>query len=231
MKRSLNERSALASAFTLLELILALAISAILAVSLYAAMRAAFQAKASAENAVEPARTAELALDYLGTDFQCAMPPTGILAGAFEGTDAQDDRGRDNDDVVFYTTTDAPYDQNIANGDIKMVELTVIVPDNSTDHVLVRRVTRNLLSQVQQTPVDEVICRNVGGFNVRYYDGTEWVDSWDSTQAGDVLPTAVEVTLELDRPAGANQPPRILRYTRVFPMPCSALAAQMGGTQ
>jgi type II secretion system protein J len=218
-------------AFTLIELILALAISAILAVSLYAAMRAAFGTKTSAENAVEPSRTAAMAMDYLASDFQCALPPTGILAGAFVGTDQQDDRGRDGDDVVFYTTADAPYVDGAANGDIKMVELTVIVPDNSTDHVLVRRVTRNLLSQLETTPEDEVLCRGVGGFNVRYYDGSEWVDSWDSTQQADVLPTAVEVTLELDRPTGPDQPPRTLRYTRVFPLPCSALTAQLGGTQ
>ncbi len=219
-----------AHGFTLLELMLALAIAAVLATSLYAAMQAAYTAKKSAESAVEPPRTAELAMEWLAADFQNALPPTGILAGAFVGSDAQDERGRDADDVVLYTTTESPYNPDLANGDVKMVELLVTVPDNSTDHVLVRRVSRNLLSQVETTPTDEVLCRGVGGFNVRYYDGTQWVDTWDSTQQGDVLPTAVEVTLELDRPTAANQPPRTFRFTRVFPLPCSNLTAQLGGT-
>lgn len=213
-----------------MEVILALVIAAILAASLYAAMRAGFQAKTSAQEAVDPARTAALALGFMADDIENILPPTGILAGPFEGTSAQDDRGREADDVVFFTTADAPDDAD-ANGDIKKVELTVIVPDGSTDHVLVRRVTRNLLSTTQPAPDDEILCRGVGGFTVRYYDGAEWTDTWDSTQQADTLPAAVQITLQLDRPAGPNQPPRQLLYTRVIPIPCSDLMSQVGGGQ
>lgn len=38
------------------------------------------------------------------------------------------------------------------------------------------------------------ISRDVVYLNFRYYDGTQWLDSWDSTQTG-TLPQAVEVTV------------------------------------
>jgi len=234
--RRIRHRCSLArsrAGFTLLELTLALAMVAIMAASLYASMRVAFRAQASAETAIEPSRTAELAFEIIRNDLQDALPPTPftnapvVLAGAFQTTDGKDDRGVDADDVVLYTTADAP-NRPSANGDIKKVELLVTTPDGSNDHVLVRRVTRNLLAQVEPTPNEEVICRNVGGFNVRYYDGTDWQTTWDSTQLGDILPNAVEVTLELRRPSAAGQPERVFQFVRVFSISCAAPVQDTG---
>jgi len=211
-RRAYNFRS---SGFTLLELVVAMGIVAIIAISLYASLRIAFEAKAHSETAVEPSRTAQLALDLIGQDISSTMPHSTQVV-SFEGTDGTDDRGRSDDDLVFYSTADSP--QHVAaNGEIKNIELTVIQPVGGNDHVLVRRVIRNLFSQTNPTPDVEVICRNVGGFNLRYYDGTEWVDSWDSTQEEDTPPVAVEVTLELDRP-DATQGTRTFRFVRVFPI-------------
>ena len=43
----------------------------------------------------------------------------------------------------------------------------------------------------QETIVPEVV-----GLRIRYYDGSAWADTWDSTQSG-TLPKAVEVTVTL----------------------------------
>lgn len=215
-----KQRGATRRAFTLLELVVAMAMVAVLATSLYASLRIAFKAKASAEAAVEPPRTAELAMEFLRDDLQNAIGPNGVLAGSFVGTDGTDDRGRSADDLTFYSTADGP-DHVDANGEIKGVELTVTQQPGSSDHVLVRRVIRNLLSQMAVTPDEEVLCRGVGGFNLRYFDGTNWQDSWDSTQEN-TLPAAVEVTLQLDRPAGAPDA-RPLQFVRVFPISCSTV--------
>ncbi len=217
--------------FTLIELVIAMSMVAILAMSLYASLRTAFHAQASAENALEPSRTAELAIQFLREDLQDAVPPTGILAGAFIGTAGQDDRGRASDSLKFFAT--APARQHASgNGEIKQIELLVTTLDNETDRVLVRRVTPNLLSPSTPDPDQEILCRGVSGFSLRYFDGGDWVPSWDSTTVDNVLPAAVEVTVELDRPDGATGL-RTLRYTRVVPIPCATTASTdstTGGT-
>ncbi|NNJ25716.1 prepilin-type N-terminal cleavage/methylation domain-containing protein [Alienimonas chondri] len=43
----------------------------------------------------------------------------------------------------------------------------------------------------------ETLAPEVTGMAVRYFDGVDWVDSWDSTFSGS-LPRAVEVSLEID---------------------------------
>ncbi len=216
--------------FTLLELMLAMIIVATLVPVLYSAMHAAFSAKKKAEAAVEPSRTAELSMDILRQDLADALPPRGTLANAFIGTSAKDDRGREADDVIFFSTTDGPQHAT-ANGEIKQVELTILTT-SSGDHVLVRKVTRDavgLLAGQSPIPDVEVVCRGVGGFTVRYFDGYHWGENWDSTQTNfnNELPAAVQVILTLDREGGntANgDGSRSYQYTRTIPLACSYAA-------
>jgi type II secretion system protein J len=208
------------SGFTLIELLVALAIAVVILVPLYTSLRVAFKAKDSSEAALTPSRTAEMAMDYLRNDLQNALPATGTLNGAFEGTKGTDDRGYPGDDVNFFSTADSPEHPD-GNGEIKNIELCVKVPPGSSDHVLLRRVTRNLLSQVTIPPDDEVICRRVMGFSVQYFTGSNWLANWDSTQEDNTIPVAVEITLDLQRPDGNGT----FRTVRVFPMPCSTAAS------
>ena len=67
-----------------------------------------------------------------------------------------------------------------------------------------------------------MLCRGVTAFNLRYFDGSQWQQGWDSTAQNNELPAAVEVTLTLVRPIAAGQNQE-LRYVRVFPLSCSAL--------
>jgi general secretion pathway protein J len=208
--------------FTLLEILIALAMTVVLAGSLYASLRIAFKGRDSVTAAVEPSRTAELALAIIRRDLESALPPKGQLAAEFIGTVAQDNTGAESDNVSFYGNAPAPLHVS-GSGEINKIELGVI-QDTNNDHVLVRRLTSNLLSTVQSDYQDqEVICRGVAGFTMKYYDGTEWLDEWDSTQENDTLPVAIEVTLDLQRPA---QPPGsgqmlLLHFRRVLRMPCA----------
>ena len=207
--------------FTLLELLVAMAMVAVVAVSLVASLRIAFKARESAESSLDAGRSAELVMEFIRTDLQTALPPGGSFAGSFEGTDNTDARGADADDLVFYGVAPASVHPQGANGDIKQLELTCYQPNGSSDFVLVRRTTNNLLNPQQEPYDEEVLCRHVSGFNCRYYDGAQWLDTWDSTQQNNSLPAAVEVTLSLQAPdKNADGSPRVARYTRVFAMPC-----------
>jgi prepilin-type N-terminal cleavage/methylation domain-containing protein len=215
-------KSALAG-FTLLELIIALGITAMLAASLFASLHIAFKAKQSADRTVAPTQTADLAMEILRADLEAAQPPHGLLIKTFEGTDGQDDRGNPGDTLTFYCNADAPLHVS-GTGDIKQETLLIETPQGSNDHVLVRQTIGNLLAQVDQQPDEEVICRHVWSFNLRYYDGLQWQDSWDSTVNSNTLPAAVEVTLEIKPPdAPADAPPIYLR--RIFPFSCVSQAS------
>ena len=213
------------SGFSLLELVLVMSVSAMLALTLYTSMHIALQARKSARAAVEPTRIGAVAADLLRQDFENVLPPTGVLAGPFIGTPGGSGQSSGaGDDVQFYTIgRDEPADGSPLDEGIRKVEL--LVDSTQTPPVLIRRVTRNLLPSSEPLVNDEILCRNVRTFTVRYFDGYDWQDTWDSTQNNNVLPMAVSVTLELDDPAAANPAqaaPRSL--TRVFPLSCGKLA-------
>jgi type II secretory pathway pseudopilin PulG len=158
-------------------------------------------------------------------------PLAGTVNGAFEGTQGTDDRGNAADDLLFFTTAESPTHIEGANGDMKYVELKVVPSQAGTDYLLVRRVYNNLLSQTIEEPDQEVICRGVAGFNLRYYDPVlgEWEDNWDCSQYNNALPAAIEVTLQLDRPDASGQS-RILTFTRIVQMPCSVAYSLLDST-
>jgi prepilin-type N-terminal cleavage/methylation domain-containing protein len=218
MSRARTERGG----FTLLEMIVATAIMAILAGSLYATLHTAFRARRSATTAVEETRTADLALAFLQADLESTVVPTGILAGAFLGEPNTDASGREADALLLHAT--APGGAAVEGvGDIRQVEFVCEPSDDGTGLVLVRRVTANLLAPTTPEPLEEVLCRNVFLFALRYYDGIDWLDTWDSTQNDNQLPAAVEVTLQLRRSVEPEADEEGYRATRLFLIPNSTI--------
>lgn len=213
--------------FTLLELILALGMISMLAVSLYATLRVAFKARESATAGILPMRSANIAMEMLEQDLESALPPTGVLAGAFIGQHLGDAMSS-SDTLEFYCigTSDAIDPPRSAG--IRRVSLGVMASPDGRGNVLIRRIYSNLLSPTEAVPDDEILCRNVRSFSMRYFDGTSWQDDWDSTQMGDVLPVAVEVNLTIATSADSQSPP--YHVYRVYSFASHKLADETGGT-
>jgi hypothetical protein len=113
------------------------------------------------------------------------------------------------------------------------IEFLLMQSEDGSDTVLVRHATANLLAPVAPAPDEEVLCRRVASFNLRYFDGTSWLDTWDSTTQGDVLPLAVEVRLEIivADGGGAGDANKTRQLTRVCSIPCGQVASNTGQSQ
>ena len=235
-------------AFTLLEMILSMAMVAVLSGALYMSLTVAFKARDSAEAAVAPMRIAAVTMDLIRQDFESVPPPAPLpedpaevapvaLAGPFIGlAQAGGSGGGMTSTVQFHSigrdvlppaavAATGAIENPLAEG-IRLIELGV--RSDVSPPVLVRRVTRNLLASTLPAPYEEILCRGVRSFFLRYFDGTTWHEEWDSTQLGDVLPLAVEVNLEIDKPSSQGQSPwfgdaraQVYRIVRVFPLACA----------
>lgn len=205
------------SGFTLLELLVAMSMVAVLSLSLYASLRIAFKAKESALRGIGPVRASGLAMDLVRQDLESALPPTGLLAGAFLG-----DVDGGNSFVEFYASGEGLNVEDFTGqGSVRKVELGVTALPDGRNNVLVRRLTTNLLAPQVIEPEEEILCRGVRLFTLRYWDGLDWIDTWDSTTLGDVLPGAVEVTLEIAWPPDSTDPEKTYRTTRIFTLACN----------
>jgi len=221
-------------AFTLIEVLAALAMAAALSAALATTLHAAFTARKAAMRNLNLGRDARLALDLMGRDLQAVLPPTGLLAGAFIGVDENGGGGLDADTLSFFGTSD-PARTTTARGDIRQVEfaalagMELLTPTTDNTTLLIRRMRTDLLAQAQADPTEQILCRNVRALNMRYYDSSAeiWTDTWDSTTVDNALPSAVEITLEVIADDG-----RSVRLTRVVTLPCSSTSessAESGG--
>ena len=241
-----------------MELILASAMISVVAVSLFATLRVAFKARDRALATVGPARAAEVAIDLLRRDLESALPPTGVIAGSFIGdagleaggtsvvefyavsgpTPGMLARQAPGGGGLTGSPAAAPWDRRDATlaGGVRRVRLLVrqavagngVDPAADTGMVLVRQTTQNVLAAAEPVPEEEILCRGVRGFYLRYFDGTQWLDVWDSTTQGNTLPQAIELTLDMDGPAGeaalspgaAATATTAYSTTRIFFLPC-----------
>jgi hypothetical protein len=197
--------------------------------SLYASLRIAFRARDSANNAIGPIRTASVALDLVGRDLECVLSPNGVMAGAFVGQHATDNGGL-TDILEYYCVGEGPdHPDPTGWGGMRKIDLGVVTLADGTSGVLVRRITNNLLSPVTLDPEEEILCRGVKTFLLRYYDGTTWQDIWDSTTMGDILPIAIEITLEIQWPPQNTDTARSYRLTKILPLVCHKEATTTAG--
>ena len=249
--------------FTLLELMLALALTALLATVLYSSMYFGFKSRESATRSLDAVQKASIAFAMIAQDFDGALPPKGVLVADFTGSSATYGGGAaapaaatgmgakssglstsnsslngttgglhaastDGQAVVlvsFYSSANTPHTDELGC-DLRKVVFSIETPEGSTKPALVRRVYYNLLSSKAPEPRVQVLCRNVKSCFLRYNDGTLWRDDWDSKGQGDILPNAVEVSLELDAPDSKPGDESVYKLTRVFALPCGVSAAQ-----
>jgi general secretion pathway protein J len=216
--------------FTLLELIVALAMAAVVALTLYTGMNAAFRARTSATNQLTAPRQAAIAMDLLERDLQSIPRPNGTLAQPFAGY-GEGPLGSESAYVIFSGFSgDFPSNPPATEG---MRQIEFKLHTDVTPHVLVRTVQRNLLAEQVNAPEEEVLARGVKSFLIRYYDGSTWVDRWDSTTVDNQLPLAMELNIELDAPSPTDQR-KTYRATRIVTLPCGVAATSSstssGGT-
>lgn len=236
--------------FTLLELILASMMTALLAMSLYGMLRIGFRARDSATRYLGPVRQMQWGAELVRQDLAAALPPGGVMVGAFIGEN-EAAAGGENDNVSFYRSASATLPdyrgleasgglfrnslqagaaaqaQAVSAGDVEYVEL--YCQPEGAGLALVRRRITNLLSTEADQSVPEVLARGIKSFGLRYFDGLEWLEDWDSSVQDNYLPLAVEFAIEWlpDQPGAANG--RIVR--QVVPLACARwdLFQEMGG--
>lgn len=211
-------------AFSLLEMLLALVLLSILSASLYASLSIAYNARSAADRALRVIATLELSLDLMRADIESALPAKGILAGAFIADSEITPGGYDSDYLAFYSTRPA-LNSSRSGCDIRRVEFLLKYDEENPGELnLVRRTTANLLAAQDPISTEQVLCRSVLSLGMRYYDGLDWLDSWDSATLEGELPFAIEISLILDSPGTANQSKlesEPAKLTRVILLPAS----------
>ncbi|MEK7396803.1 MAG: type II secretion system protein GspJ [Candidatus Poribacteria bacterium] len=65
--------------------------------------------------------------------------------------------------------------------------------------------TSTLSDEMLQVLESSVLMDNIAGLNIRYFDGTDWVDTWDM-ETEETIPQALEITISVTDPDNKGVP-------------------------
>jgi type II secretion system protein J len=202
--------------FTLIEVLLALAICAIVLVAINAVFATAVRLRDRTSQAVDEGLPVSQAFDILRRDLKGAVGPGGFLAGDFKcgaqsmGTSMGLTGEAGSGGLDFFTSTGIISDK-APWGDLQEVFYELKAPaDRTTAGMdLVRCVNRNLLSTMIQTPEAQPLMGHIESVEFDCFDGYQWRNVWDTSMGDTNLPLAVRVRVQLAAAQGEN--PRALQ--------------------
>ena len=206
---ALHNRSMAERAFTLLEMLVASAIFAIVMASLYVVFYSAIRLREKTFKEVESALPVSAIEMIVKRDLSSTVVPAGLLSGPFIGE--TDEKAAVRSDQLTFFASSGTIEDNNPWGDVQQIEYYLAEPENGDQEAgsdLVRALTRNLLSPVVEDPEEQRILHGVSSLLFEYYDGTQWQDYWDSTTMGNTTPTAVRVRIEFAQVNENEKPAR-----------------------
>ena len=198
-----------ARGFTLIEILIAVAIFAIVLAAINTVFYSALRLRNRSAAAFDEALPVQQAVAIIKRDLANLVVPGGPLSGVLQTTAITNAvAGQASPD--FYTSA-GQMDNIVPWGDIERVTYLLVDSTNRAPGMdLYRAVTRNLLSQAQDPPVQQRLMGGVQGLVFTFYDGDQWIDSWDSA-AQTNLPMAIKVQIQLatqgNAPALASSAP------------------------
>jgi prepilin-type N-terminal cleavage/methylation domain-containing protein len=201
-----QERLATLGAFTLVEVMLALAVSAIVLAAIGGVFFSAMRLRERTTALLDDAAPMQQALSFLRRDLKGAVGPGGVLESDFRDGNVETAVGQ-GFGLQFCTTTGVVKD-SAPWGDIQEVIYQLKDPTernaNTSGRDLVRSITRNLLATSAPDYQDQVLLSNVKSVDFFCFDGSQWRDNWDTGLSDTNLPSAVRVRIQMAGPAGYN---------------------------
>lgn len=189
-----------AAGFTLLELLVATTVAAIVLLVINATFFTALRLHNTTHDRIDGDLALERSLAIVRRDLSGIMLPGGTLSGQLQtgvgGTTELDLSGGERISPDIYTSS-GRIDGWSSFADVQSVAY-FLAPDadGANTKSLVRVVTRNLLPVQDPTSTSETLVSGLSSAEMLFYDGVDWTDSWDST-ATSTLPAAIKLSLVL----------------------------------
>ena len=172
--------------FTLIEMLLAIALSALLLVTVYSTYFSIARSIDTTLETQELLETGRILLEMLKRDIR------GISGTRFPLISTVEEiNGKLVTNIVFVTST-----PNSTNPFRWSKVGYTLFQDRQGQWILIKKVAKNPNDDLDQFGTVFEVSRLVSSFRLAFFDGTEWVEKWDSRSASK-LPKQVRISVEL----------------------------------
>jgi general secretion pathway protein J len=197
---------------TLIEIMIAVAITAVIGVMAMGSFQRTYAAKELTEAQDERYSSSQVALTRMSRELTHAFLSDHYdrkrfrePATLFRGKDVGD-----RDELLFTTMSHTRLARDAKESDQAVVEYTVGPdPDRPGEQALFRREKPRIDDDPERGGTKEIVCEHVISFDVQYWDWKrqEWAREWvaNSVERQNILPTRVKVRLGLKMPDGKER--------------------------
>jgi type II secretion system protein J len=198
--------------FTLLELLIATAVGAVVLIVIQTTFFGALRLHNTTHERIDEDLVVHRTLGIIRRDFAGLNMPGGTLSGQLQTTNfssASDGSYGERITPDLYTNS-GKIDGWTPFSEAQMVAYYLAPGSSDTEGKdLVRVVTRNLLPVQEPFPEDQVLLHGVDSATLLFFDGSGWIEEWDSTVTS-TLPSALKLSLVMkSRTPGLSVPPPI----------------------
>ncbi|HOW68188.1 MAG TPA: type II secretion system protein GspJ [Candidatus Paceibacterota bacterium] len=227
--------------FTLIEVLLAVVIFGLVIAAAHSVFYGAVSLRNKTVRMFEQTLPVEQSLTILKRDLAGMVLPGGTLSGEFSTGTVISTNSTMNSaiwslgDLILpeFTTTTGSLDDWEPWGNLQRVSYYLTESTNQVlGRDLVRMVNRNLLPTLDEQPVQQWLMSGVEDMVCSFYDGVEWLDTWDPTATEMTLPLAVKVQilLAVENEDDRNPITDILEFVVPIPVqPSTNQVAQSSG--
>ena len=205
-RAAISSRSRDRRAFTLLEVLLSLALAAIAIVAAQSAFGSAFRLRQHAQDRIDSELAVHRALQIVREDLAGLLPRGGRFSGELQtaaGSEIEAPVGAIAVGPDFVCTS-GRVDAWSPFGDVQRVGYHLVPSADVTTRdrfTLMRTVSRNLLPVAESEAQTQTLLDGVSAALFEYHDGSGWASDWDSA-ATRAMPVAIRLTLERATPDG-----------------------------
>lgn len=184
-------------AFTLVEILVAMAIGTLVMGACFGAFRTVLDAREKLAVRSALVTQGRAATDEIAAALRAAIAAEGAET-PFLGEDRETD-GVPDDRLTFFTTSDRNARRDDAEGDIYEVSFYIMRDEETGRGTLARRKDPGVDDDITDGGILTQIALDVVALEVSYYDGLLWADAWPG-EMDEGVPAAVRVSVTLADP-------------------------------
>ncbi len=197
--------------FTLIEILLAVAIFGLVLVAIHSVFHVALRLRNRTVQSIEADIPLQQTLAILRRDLAGIVPPGGTFGGAVESNPSTESTLLTGAPLVQFHTAVGTLSDEAPWADIQRVAYSLAAPTNSTSEGmdLVRSVTRNLLPVSVDTIESQRLMGGIESVIFQFHDGTAWQATWDSTNEVILMPRAIMARIQRMPPGNIRTADRL----------------------
>lgn len=214
----IRRRGRMAHGFTLIEMMLAVAILAVIMAMMASSFHAVAASKIHAEGRMWADRAGRSIIWELSSEIRGAVQTPAAASHVMLHGTAQFLSGVAANSISV-STLNAAHRRAIAGFSPEDIVTYALVPNPShRGWLILERSQQSGLASGGSQPAPVILADNVLSLRMRYFDGNQWGDTWNSDilSPGNQIPIAVSINLDMAAPNG-----RDLRFSTQVMLPMS----------